>query len=269
MDESSPRQRVALTSLVCSILAWVGAALMYFGSGIWPHFFFSNQTGTVGWFALPLLLLIVLTVVLCFSGLVGGTIALVVLRRGQPASGPDRTQRALVAWMAVVLGFLLPAVALWLFRGVPFVTELGFASVVVGLTVVLFLSWRRWSRARKGVILPSTASDVEVGQRQPHLQRGQARMGPLTIVALGIAILIPSVLVLIIKSAPGGQLNYEILLVGPVYFICLGCDAALLFFAIQLDRQAGRPSLTVASAAAIFFSLAIVGLGLMCGGHMG
>jgi hypothetical protein len=49
-------------------------------------------------------------------------------------------------------------------------------------------------------------------------------------------------LVVIINNAPGGRLHYEILLVGPAYFICLGCDAGLLFFAIQLDRQSGRAS---------------------------
>src|SRR5262249_49088931 len=134
---------------------------------------------------------------------------------------------------------------------------------------------RRWSRARRGAepILQSNSGEVDVDQR---LQResskeseiaepnsGLSRVGPLTAVALGIAVLLPLVLLVIIKCMPRGQLNYEILLVGPVYFTGLGCDATLLFFGIQLDRESGRASLSVASVVAILLSVAFVGIWFM------
>jgi hypothetical protein len=101
--------------------------------------------------------------------------------------------------------------------------------------------------------------ETEMAEPKP----GGAKLGPLTVVALAFAILIPAVLVVITKNAPGGHLNYEILLVGPAYFLFLGCDAALLFFAIRRDRKSGRTSLSVASVVAMLLALALFGVFFM------
>ena len=105
MNKSSP----ALASLVCSILAWGGLGLMFFGSRSWPDFFFLHETGVAGWPALPLLLLIVLTTVLWLIGIVGGVVALVMLSRDGRDYGRDRTRFTVMAWTAVILGSMPPA----------------------------------------------------------------------------------------------------------------------------------------------------------------
>jgi Ca2+/H+ antiporter len=260
MNEFSPRRQGAFTSLVCSILALVGVGVIFIGGHICPDFFFSHQKGTEGWPAFPLLLLIVLTAVFWFSGLLGGSVALAGLRRGRQAYCPDRTRRTARACTAVALGLMPPALALW------------FVSVPVGLMMLLFYCWRRRSRAqtRAEAILQRNTGELELDKRlqeEPSNESdihepkaGLAQVGPLTVVALAIAVLIPLALFVIVKSAPGGHLNYEILLAAPAYFICVGLDAALLFVAIRLDRKSGRASLPVASVVVIVLLLAVVGI---------
>src|SRR5262249_5628956 len=208
-------------------------------------------------------LLMVPTVVLWFVGLLGGTVALVAFPWGQHSDGRDRTRRQAMAGTAVVLGLIPPAVVL------------GFVSVAAGTVLLLILSWRRSSPARTGFekAVQNNAGEIEVDKRVPgrasaesgsaEPKPGLARVGPLTVVALAIAILIPLALVVITKNAPGGQLNYEILLVGPAYFLCLGCEAALLFLATHLDRDSGRASLPVALVVVILASLALFGFCFM------